>query len=88
MWTSYPNVHEGKENHKYLSGQQLCAGCWFWDAMRRLHTQTPCGFRGSCACFVLSCTAAPSSLSPSSPPLCSHFSPHCSGRGSDGCVTH
>lgn len=51
MWTSYPNVHEGKENHKYLSGQQLCAGCWFWDAVRLLHTQTPCGFRGSCACL-------------------------------------
>lgn len=37
--------------------------------------------------FVLSFRAAPSSLSPSSPPLCSHFSLHCRGQRSAACVT-
>lgn len=47
---------------------------------------TLCCWRFPCM-FVLSYRAAPSSLSPSSPPLCSHFSLHYRGQGSAGCVT-
>lgn len=66
----------------YLYRQHLYAG--FWLQLTELNTQQ-C-WRFPCM-FVLSYRAVPSSLSPHSPPLCSHFSLHCRGQGSASCVT-